>query len=370
MFSPYLLLFISAGLGWFFNHHRVVYAVALLLVCYGAITHLNLIGELSQHQRFIINGLAVLLPFNFLAVGLMQERRAFFTVRTVTFFIILAFQVTSVYWLYSLYPDKLYTLLMFPINTGAKLAPWLNLPLPVLISYAFASVVIVIRLMKRYSVLDAGLLWTLLITLLAFNTEGSHPHFALFITLATFVLTVTLLQTWYDFAYLDQLTTLPGRLALNEVMKSVKGDYVIAMVDVDFFKKCNDAYGHDVGDQILKMVASKLCQVTGGGSAFRFGGEEFLIFFPNKRIKDAFPHLSALREAIEESHMILRSKARPNAKPNPVPQRRQPLRYINVTVSIGLAEHNDELATSAQVVKAADEALYRAKSRGRNRLSL
>ena len=102
-------------------------------------------------------------------------------------------------------------------------------------------------------------------------------------------------------AYLDELTGVPSRRALREDLMKLGNKYVIAMIDIDFFKKFNDKYGHDVGDDVLKLVASNLVKVTGGGKAFRYGGEEFTILFPSKSINDVMPHLESLREQVSKS---------------------------------------------------------------------
>jgi len=79
---------------------------------------------------------------------------------------------------------------------------------------------------------------------------------------------------------------LPSRRALIERLPSLGRRYTVAMVDVDHFKNFNDTYGHDAGDQVLRMVASRLGEVSGGGTAFRYGGEEFTILFPGKGGKE------------------------------------------------------------------------------------
>src|SRR5208282_2380883 len=86
--------------------------------------------------------------------------------------------------------------------------------------------------------------------------------------------------------------------------------YSIAMVDIDHFKRCNDTYGHDTGDQALRLVASKLARVSGGGQAYRCGGEEFAILFPGRTTADVLGHLEDLRAAIEASSLRLRGPDR------------------------------------------------------------
>jgi diguanylate cyclase (GGDEF)-like protein len=139
------------------------------------------------------------------------------------------------------------------------------------------------------------------------------------------------------------------------------------MVDVDHFKKFNDTYGHDCGDQVLRMVASKLMQVPGGGQAFRYGGEEFAIIFSGKSANDAVLDLEHLRQTIADAPFIVRGGDRRKKKARSKGNSKAP-RKTHVTVSIGVAERDEKHAFTDQVVEAADKALYRAKEMGRNRV--
>jgi PleD family two-component response regulator len=151
--------------------------------------------------------------------------------------------------------------------------------------------------------------------------------------------------------------------------------YTIAMLDIDHFKKFNDTHGHDIGDEVLRMVAMKIARVGGGGKAYRYGGEEFTVVFAGKTAAQAQPHLEALRASIEEYRMLLRRNPR-KGKGSPGRQARVARgknnprhRALAVTVSIGYAERKPELKLPEAVIKAADTALYRAKQQGRNRLA-
>jgi PleD family two-component response regulator len=157
------------------------------------------------------------------------------------------------------------------------------------------------------------------------------------------------------------------------------------MVDIDHFKRCNDTYGHDTGDQVLRLVASRLERVSGGGQAYRCGGEEFAIVFPGKTAVDVFDHLEKLRATIEASTLKLRGKERRQEARGPdrrtsrprtrtqtghaIRQLSRPVSSteISVTVSMGVATSSEGWSTE-EVVKAADKALYRAKAAGRNRI--
>jgi GGDEF domain-containing protein len=139
------------------------------------------------------------------------------------------------------------------------------------------------------------------------------------------------------------------------------------MVDIDLFKRFNDEHGHDVGDQLLRMVGTRLAHVGGGGRAFRYGGEEFAVLFPGKDVEQARGHLETLRHAIEASPFTLRGPRRPRRRPD-APPAIGPRRRIAVTVSIGVAGSDGAATKPDDVVQLADDALYRAKQGGRNQV--
>ncbi|WP_061305573.1 GGDEF domain-containing protein [Achromobacter piechaudii] len=203
---------------------------------------------------------------------------------------------------------------------------------------------------------------------------AQHPiELALMSAAALTALSISLAHEGFHMAFRDELTGLPGRRALNERLQRMGRVYTLAMADVDHFKAFNDTHGHDVGDQVLRMVASQLRRVPGGGQAYRYGGEEFTLVFPGKTAAESLPHLETVRRAIEAYQMRLRDKpARPKA--DQLGQRRRGVRGgrnsrpLRVTVSIGLAERGDALRAPDAVIKAADQALYKAKDGGRNQV--
>ena len=130
-------------------------------------------------------------------------------------------------------------------------------------------------------------------------------------------------------------------------------DFSLAILDIDFFKKVNDTYGHQYGDYVLKTVASIMKKAFRKTDyLYRYGGEEMVIIMPETKIDGAIIPIQRLRKMIEEydfNYNGIKSK---------------------VTVSIGLTTNYPEFNTPADLLKSADEALYKAKESGRNRVIL
>ncbi len=212
--------------------------------------------------------------------------------------------------------------------------------------------------------------WSLLPAFLGLSAAraGNAGFSTFYFATSALILIIAVVEASYHMAYQDSLTALPARRALNEALLRLGSQYTIGMVDVDHFKRINDSHGHDVGDQVLKMVAAKLAQVGGGGRAYRYGGEEFAVLFPGKGAEECLPELEALRQVVEDATFILRSRIRSKRKKEKILAERGPGKRVPVTVSIGVAERGNRYSKPDQVVKAADRALYRAKDGGRNQV--
>lgn len=238
--------------------------------------------------------------------------------------------------------------------------------------YLLTMVLVFLVFILRQTTVDGGLFFVTMICGAAVFHARHNELFLWFLSGALFMLLVSLIDASYRLAFRDELTGLPGRRALKEAMMKLGSTYTLAMVDIDFFKKFNDRFGHDVGDQVLKMVASHLSKVRGGGKAFRYGGEEFTIIFSGKAAKDTLTYLENLRISIEKAGFYVRSKSRPKNKKTKRPEKRKKKapRKTTVTVSIGAAERNGLLSKPTEVMKAADKALYKAKKNGRNQVCL
>lgn len=158
-----------------------------------------------------------------------------------------------------------------------------------------------------------------------------------------------------DLARTDELTGLLNRRGMAEridaeLARSVRDNQEMSVVicDVDFFKKINDRYGHDVGDEVLVRLADRLKEtVRGSDSVGRWGGEEFIVLLPNTCIEQAFVLIERIRQLIAEEAFQFGQRS------------------LDVSISCGLA--STKFSTEyAGLLKAADISLYEAKAGGRN----
>lgn len=365
--APYIIYPAAVLIGWRFNRSSLVFATIILAVTDRAL--LMWAKELSlmdTRGEAVFHAAAFLVPLNFLILSLVKER-GIFTVHGMVRLALLAIQPVFIAGLIrhdSLRVLHYLTLPMIPLGQPGSLP----LAQPALASFLVAFTVLGIRFMLDQGAKESGFFWALLTVFAAFVTVKPGDTSVLYFCVAGFILLVSLIEASHAMAFRDELTGLPARRALKDELLKLGHHYALAMVDIDHFKKFNDTYGHDVGDQVLRMVAAKLAGVSGGGKSFRYGGEEFTVIFPGRHADHAKHHLEELRREIEHTGFIIRRRLRPRRKPESVKPVTSPLKSVSVTVSIGLASCSERNLAPQAVLKAADKALYRAKKQGRNRL--
>jgi diguanylate cyclase (GGDEF)-like protein len=327
----------------------------------------------------------VLVPVNFILISFMQEHG--FTLPGMAPLGILLFLQTVIVAVLSQSSGGQFT----PFSHAHHSEMGASLPGYALIAFAFAIVVLLARSLITHKPADAALMWSLAAFFLAMHFQGIARASTAYSAAAACILATSIIETSYLLAYHDELTALPSRRAFNDAMARLQAPYSIAAVDIDHFKKFNDTYGHDTGDQVLRLVAGKLARVTGGGEAFRCGGEEFVVLFPGKTTAEVADHLEQLRATIEAAEFRQRGTERrqlPRGTDRRGAQARgsrarnrggkaeairrlaqeQTPAPVSVTVSIGVASDSLDKASPELVLEAADKALYRAKANGRNRL--
>jgi two-component system cell cycle response regulator len=168
------------------------------------------------------------------------------------------------------------------------------------------------------------------------------------------------LQSSMEMAVLDQLTGLHNRRFMDTRLVAMFDESAlraralsVLVLDVDHFKAVNDSWGHDAGDEVLKEFADRVRACTRGiDLVARMGGEEVVVVLPDTGPKAAYVVAERIRERVETTPFAIYGNSRD----------------IAVTVSIGVASRKAGDASSADIMKRADDALYRAKAGGRNRV--
>jgi diguanylate cyclase (GGDEF)-like protein len=266
---------------------------------------------------------------------------------------------------------------------------WTSVPQMGLLAFIAALALLLGLFLLYKDPVHASLAWTALAAILAVRAGAGQGMALVYLAAGGLALAAALIESGYRLAYHDELTLLPARRAFNEALLRLDPPYAIAVVDVDHFKRFNDTFGHDTGDQVLKMVARRLAEVGGDGEPFRVGGEEFAVVFPGRTAAEASEFLEEMRQSIQHSSFTVRAADR-RAAPRPAAEqerraradrraalrpaaRKTPTRGQSreafVTVSIGVAGPAPGWEPP-QVIRAADQALYAAKRAGRNRVQV
>ncbi len=163
-------------------------------------------------------------------------------------------------------------------------------------------------------------------------------------------------------AITDGLTGLANRTAFDEQIGRITREakrnsevFSIIMIDIDHFKAFNDDYGHQIGDQVLRLVAMSLINgVKGQDMAARYGGEEFVLILPDTNENAAAAVAENLRKSIEKKEVLNRATGD---------------NLGQITVSLGVAQYYGD-ANADELISRADKALYASKNKGRNQVTV
>jgi len=371
----------GALLAWRFHSSRIFFALVVLFLAQQATSRFDAVHAAPGSPGWTaLQAAWLLVPLNFVAIALIEERG--YTVAGAAPIALFLF-VQSV---------------VVAVLCGAEsAAPSLaarahHASIPVSLpgygwfALAAAAVLLLVRTMMTRKPADGALLWALGASSLAVQFLGTPRISTAYWAASAWILAASIVENSYLLAYHDELTALPSRRAFNHALLQLEAPYAIAVADIDHFKRFNDTYGHDTGDQVLRLVAGRLARVTGGGQAYRCGGEEFAIVFPGRTVPEVIDHLERLRAEIETAEFRLRGRDRRQVPRGPdrrsartrrrVPPTRttgafaEELRSerLSVTISIGVAAATTEKSSADLVLQAADKALYRAKANGRNRV--
>ena len=368
----YYAVFVAAVLlSWRFHSTRVLFCAVILVLSHHALSWYEGGGPAAAHVAF--EALALLIPMNFIFLTFFPERG--YEGSTVIYFLLLLF-FESIFVAALARPDMPSGFLHPSIISAYH---W-HLTQVSLLAFIAATVVLIVRIAQFHKAIDNGMLWSLIAVACGLENGAPGKTGTFYFGAAGFILASSIIENSYSLAYQDELTGLSSRRAFNDALLRLRPPYAVAAVDIDHFKSVNDTYGHDTGDQVLRLVAARLARVSGGGQAFRVGGEEFTILFPNRTQQDVMDHLELLRMEIEGSSFRVRSQKDRRKAPREADRRKAGSRkkktatasdsgVLSVTVSIGIAESHSK-ASVDEVIQQADQALYRAKQGGRNRVEL
>jgi diguanylate cyclase (GGDEF)-like protein len=362
---PYGLGVLLLLLTQLFNQGRIGQMAILTLVTY-ALVQQRLQVQLSDADTYwAFFWLCLLWPVNVALIRYLPERRPFSlggmifpAILSLQFLVLAALSISD--W----YSASLNWTAGFREQASAGL-----LPLPAWISFTLSAALIINRLPQQSDTPLALLALLLLHGWLFYRLDASQIS-VLVSSLSLLLLFATLLINNHHLAFIDELTGLPGRRALMNDLKHRHGRYLLVMADIDHFKQFNDTHGHDVGDDVLRLVAAQLNKTSGGGRAYRYGGEEFTLIFPSSELSECLPFIEATRERIASYPLVVRNRQqRPETQRQGKKQRGQSnnSKTLNVTMSFGAARRNSGESIE-ELMKRADKALYKAKENGRNRV--
>jgi diguanylate cyclase (GGDEF)-like protein len=356
----YLVLVVGVLLGLYVRHSRILFAMLVLALADRALLHLAAGAAASTDVgRIMFNAVALLLPLNLLALSLISERRLLIS-REVLRLILVLLQVFFVSWI-GLPEHAAIAATLESSFIDPRYTAWTPIAQPALLAFGVALVLQTVRFLSYGNPVDRGFFWALVSIFLALH--GTHAGWSPTNYLATagLILIIAVYAEIYQSTYYDQLTGMRGRPYWDQALANVGSRYAVALIDIDGMKRVNEMHGYAVGDQILRMVSTKIAHVSGDGTAFRFDGNRFAMIFHNKSAVDVVPHLEELRKAVAASPVIPPVRRRLFRKADTPVQ-------IPVTVSIGAAERDERRTIPDQVIKAAEVALARAKHDGRNQV--
>ena len=344
--APYIFYLLSAlviYISWHFNRNRFLFIIIPLVLLYLGFEFLT-----PARATLLFKYASVVFPLHLLLFLILSER-GLFSLWGYLKIAFVVFEISVLLW-FIYYPNEsileIFKIKLFLFNSF----PLSDIAIVTALLIFFTMVALV--MFNHFLIYNSSFLIILIsfyTSLYFVRTDNAIELGFISITLMVLVL---LIREAYRLAFYDELTSLPGRRALIEDMAKLGRKYTLAMCDIDHFKKFNDTYGHDTGDEVLKMVASKLANVSGGGKAYRYGGEEFTLLFPSKDVDESYIHADILRENIAKTPFTVRNK--------------KSAKKIFINISAGIVQNSSKDKDPFATMKRADDALYKAKKAGRN----
>jgi len=349
---PYIVLTFGLIFGWYFSSSRMILSLLVLTLADQATT-----------QQTLVAATAFLVPLNLLAFSIIKED-SLSTLRGVTRIVLVLIQPLLL-WL--CLPDQLDLVSAFTREyVPAQYTDWTPIPQAALCAFAIALLLHFIRFILHRDPLEGGAIWALCAVFTAYHASRYGWHSENFFMTAGLILFVTLLQSFYQRTYRDELTGIPGRLAYDEAIEQLGKRFSVAVVSIDQLTQYANTHGKSVSEQILRLVAPKIQAACSDGQIFRATGEELTLLFPGKSTTETLHVLETIRKTAGAINLFLRGADRVWETSRGITKAGERDRELPITLSIGVAERPNDHVTLSLVIKAAYQALYEAKGTGGN----
>jgi diguanylate cyclase (GGDEF)-like protein len=362
---PYIVFTFGLIFGWYFASSRIILSVLVLALADRALVLLPITdADQTGVSQTLVAMTAFLVPLNLLAFSIFKED-SLSTLRGVTRVVLVLMQPFLLLWL--CLPDQYDLASTFTREYIPSLyTKWTPVPQPALFAFATALLMHFIRFALHRDTLEGGAIWALFAIFVAYHTSRYGWQPTNFFMAAGLILFVTLLQSFYQRTYRDELTGIPGRLAYDEAIGQLGKRFSVAVIGIDQLTQYANAHGKPVSEQILKLVAPRVQAACAEGLVFRTTGEDLTILFPGKSATETLMTLETVRKAIEAIGLFLRGRDRVWEKQRETKKAQSRDRALPITLSIGVAETLRDNTTPSLVMKSAYRALYEAKGIGGN----
>lgn len=362
---PYIVLTFGLIFGWYFASSRMILSLLVLALADRALVVFpGIDADQAALSQTIVAITAFLVPLNLLAFSICKEN-SITTLRGVMRVLLVLVQPFLLLWL--CLPDQHDLASSFTREYIPSLyTEWTPIPQPALFAFATALLLHFIRFALHRDPLEGGAIWALVAIFVAYHTSRYGWQPTNFFMAGGLILFVSLLQSFYQQTYRDELTGIPGRLAYDEAIGQLGKRYSVAVISIDQLTQYANTDGKSVSEQILKRVAPRVQAACSDGQIFRTTGEELTVLFPGKSITETLGTLETVRKTIEAICLFLRGRDRIWEKQRGTQKAGSRDRALPITLSIGVAEKLTDSATLTFVIKSAYRALYEAKGIGGN----
>jgi len=362
---PYIVLAFGLIFGWYFSSSRMILSLLVLALADQALVlFTSTDADQAAVRQTIIAITAFLVPLNLLAFSIFKED-FLTTVRGVMRVLLVLVQPFLLLWL--CLPDQHDLASSFTRDYIPSLyTEWTPIPQPALFAFATALLLHFIRFALHRDPLEGGAIWALVAIFVAYHTSRYGWQPTNFFMAGGLILFVTLLQSFYQRTYRDELTGIPGRLAYDEAIGQLGKRFSVAVIGIDQLTQYANIHGKSVSEQILKRVAPRVQAACSDGQIFRTTGEELTVLFPGKSATETLVTLETVRKSVEAVGLFLRGRDRVWEKQRGTKEAGSRDRALPITLSIGVAEKLNDSGTLTLVIKSAYRGLYEAKGIGGN----